>query len=60
VLTELRHGDAAQSERGRIVAQRDALERARGIAGDERARGSGDHGIHADRLPRHAAGAACH
>src|SRR5262247_1956771 len=30
-ITELRHGDSAQRERGRIVAQRDAVERAKGI-----------------------------
>jgi len=36
------------------LAQRDALERAEGVAGRERARGGGDQGIHGARLTRGA------
>jgi len=42
VLAELRHGDAAQRERRRVVAQRDALEGAECIAGDESTCRGGD------------------
>ena len=51
VLAELGHGDAAQRQRRRVVAQRDALERAERVAGGEGARGGGDQGVHDDRLP---------
>ena len=54
VLAELGHGDAAQGERRRVVAQGDALEGAERVAGDEGARGGGDQGVHRDRLPRGA------
>ena len=37
-IAELRHRDAAQRERRRVVAQRDPLQRAEGIAGRERTR----------------------
>ena len=46
VLAELSHRDAAEGEGGRILTQRDALERAQRIAGRERARGRGDQGVH--------------
>jgi hypothetical protein len=52
VLTELRHGDAAEGERWRVVAHADALEGAEGVAGDEGARRGGDQGVHRDRLLR--------
>jgi len=51
VLAELGHGGAAQGERRRVVAQGDALEGAERVAGNERTRGSGDQGIHRDRVP---------
>src|SRR5947199_202269 len=41
-LTELRHGNPAQRERRRIVAQCNALQCAEGITGGERARGGCD------------------
>lgn len=37
-IAELRHRNAAQRERRSVVAQGDALQRAEGIAGGERAR----------------------
>ena len=46
VVAELGHGDAAQGEGRRVVAQRDALEGAEGITGRQRARGRGDEGVH--------------
>jgi hypothetical protein len=39
VLTELGHGDAAQGQRRRVVAQGDPLEGAQRIAGGQRAGG---------------------
>jgi len=42
VLAELGHGDAAQRQRRRVVAQGDALEGAERIAGSEGPRGGGD------------------
>jgi hypothetical protein len=48
VVAELHHGDAAQGHRRRIVAQRDALERAQRIARRERARTGSDQRIHRD------------
>ncbi len=54
VLAELRHRDAAQRERRRIVAQRDALQRAERVTDHERARGGGDQGVHRERLQRGA------
>jgi hypothetical protein len=50
VLAELRHRDAAQRKRRRIVAQRDALERAERVASAEGARGSSDQGVHCKSL----------
>ena len=41
-----------RAQRRRVVAQGDPLEGAEGIAGGEGARGSGDQGVHDDRLPR--------
>src|SRR4029453_10626475 len=52
VLAELRHGDAAERERRRIVAQADALEGFERVAGGESTRGGGDQGVHRDRLLR--------
>ena len=52
VLTELRHRDAAQRERRRIVAERNAVERLKRIAHRERSRGGGDHGVHDARVLR--------
>ena len=54
VLAELGHGDAAQGQRRRVVAQRDPLEGAERVAGGEGARGGGDQGVHDDRLLRRA------
>ncbi|ABA51169.1 hypothetical protein BURPS1710b_2552 [Burkholderia pseudomallei 1710b] len=45
-LAELRHRDAAQRERGRIVAQRDAVQRAERITRGERARRGRDQRVH--------------
>ena len=50
VLAERGHGNAAQGERRRVVAQPDALEGAERVADDERARGGGDQGVHRNRL----------
>jgi hypothetical protein len=46
VVAELGHGDAAQGEGRRVVAQCDTLEGAEGITGRQRARGRGDEGVH--------------
>jgi hypothetical protein len=48
-IAELRHGDAAQRQCRRIVAQRDALERAERIARRKRPRRSRDQRIHGNR-----------
>ena len=45
-IAELRHRGAAQRQRRRVVAQRDPLQRAEGIAGGERARRGGDQRVH--------------
>ena len=42
MLAELGHGDAAQRERRRVVAQADALKGAERITDNARARGRGD------------------
>ena len=47
-LAELRHGDAPQSQSGRVVTQGDALEGTQRIAGREGACGSGDQGVHGE------------
>ena len=47
-IAELGHGDAAKRERRRIVAQRDALQRAERIAGRERPGRSRDQRVHAN------------
>jgi hypothetical protein len=52
VLAELGHGDAAQGERRRVVAQGNALEGAERVAGGECARRGGDQGVHDERLHR--------
>ena len=49
-LAQLGHRDAAQGERRRVVAQGDVLERAERVAGDQRAPGGGNQGVHRDRL----------
>jgi hypothetical protein len=49
MLAELRHRDAAQRQRRRVLAQADALERAQRVAGRQGARGGGDEGIHRRR-----------
>jgi len=54
VLAELGHGDAAEGERGGVVAQADALKGAKRVADDEGARGGGDQGVQRDRLLRGA------
>ena len=59
ILAQLRHRDAAQRKRRRVVAQRDALECAERVAGAEGARGSGDQRVHCKRLVR-VAGPSCH
>jgi len=41
VLAELRHGDAAQGQRRRVLPQGDSLESAERVAGGERACGGG-------------------
>jgi hypothetical protein len=50
VLAELGHGDAAEGERRRVVAQADVLEGAEHVADDEGARGGGDQRVHRERL----------
>jgi hypothetical protein len=56
VVAELGHRDAAQGERRRVVAQRDALERTERITGRQRTRGRGDEGVHGGRIMRSAQG----
>ena len=58
MLAELRHRDAAQRQRRRVLAQRDALERAERIAGGEGARGGGDQGVHRRQVTRATASVA--
>src|SRR4029079_9854105 len=50
ILAKLRHRNAAQRKRRRIVAQGDSLERGECVAAGERARGGSDQGVHCDRL----------
>ena len=45
-ITELRHGNAAQRERRRIIAQCNALERAERITGRQQSRRRGDERVH--------------
>ena len=45
-VAELRHGDAAQRQRRRIVAQRHVLQRAQRVAVCERVRGGVDQRVH--------------
>ena len=47
-IAELRHRDAPQRERRRVVAQRDPFERAKGVTGCERTRGRRDQRVHAN------------
>jgi hypothetical protein len=54
MLAELGHGDAAQGQRRRVVAQGDPLEGAERVAGGEGAGGGGDQGVHDDMLLRRA------
>jgi len=58
MLAELRHRDAAQRERRRILAQAHALEGTERVASDEGARRGRDEGIHRERLTREGAGDA--
>jgi hypothetical protein len=46
IVAELGHRNAAQGERRRVVAQRDAIESAQRITGRQRARGRSNEGIH--------------
>jgi hypothetical protein len=48
-VAELRHRDTSQRQRWRIVAQRNALQRAQRIAGGQCASGGGDQRVH--RVP---------
>ena len=50
VVAELGHRDAAQGERGRVVAKRDALECTERIPGRKQARGRGNEGVHGRRI----------
>jgi len=50
VLAELGHGDAAQGEGRRVVAQGDPLEGTERVACGQRARDGADQGVHDDRL----------
>jgi hypothetical protein len=45
-IAELRHRDASKGERWRVVAQRDPLQRTKGITRGERARRSCDQRVH--------------
>ncbi len=49
MLAKLRHGNAAQGQRRRVVAQGDPLEGTERVAGGKRPRGGGDQGIHRSR-----------
>ncbi len=57
MLAQLGHGNAAQRQRRRVVAQSDPLERAEGVASSKSTRGGGDQGIHADSIHCGAVGA---
>jgi hypothetical protein len=46
VVAEPSHRDAAQRERGRVVAQGDPVQGAKRVTGSEGARGGGDQGVH--------------
>src|SRR5262249_17909634 len=56
VVTELGHRNAAQGETRRVVAQRDALERAERITGRQQARRRGEEGVHGGRIMGRAFG----
>lgn len=45
-ITQLRHGDAAQGQGGRVAPQGDVIEGAQGVAGRQRARSRGDQKVH--------------
>ncbi len=47
-IAELRHRDAAQRQRRRIVAQRDPVQRAERIAAGKGTRGGGDQRVHSN------------
>jgi hypothetical protein len=55
VLAEPGHGNAAQRQRRRVVAQGDMLEGAERVAGGKGARGGGDQGVHGESIHRRAA-----
>ncbi|MNG05348.1 hypothetical protein D3C84_885340 [compost metagenome] len=48
-ITELRHGDAAQCQRRRVVAQRNPVQRPEGVPRRQRSGGGGDQRIHLRR-----------
>ena len=50
VFAQLGHGNAAQGQRRRVVAQGHALQRGEGVAPRQRAGGGSNHRIHGDRL----------
>jgi hypothetical protein len=52
VLAELGHGDTAQGQRRRVVAQGDSFEGAERVSGSEGARGGSDQRVHEDRVLR--------
>jgi hypothetical protein len=51
-VAQLRHGDSAKRQRGRVVAQGNPVQGAQGIAGGQRTRRSCDQRIHADPAHR--------
>ncbi|MNP13132.1 hypothetical protein D3C76_1054010 [compost metagenome] len=51
-IPQLRHGDTAQCQRGRIVAQRDPVQRTQRIARRQRLRCGGDQRIHCSPATR--------
>jgi hypothetical protein len=46
IIAELRHGNAAQRQRRRVVAQGNPVECAQRVAASESARGGGDQRVH--------------
>jgi hypothetical protein len=50
VVAELGHGNAAQGERRRVVAQRNAFERTERITGRQQSCGGSDEGVHGGRM----------
>ena len=54
VLAELRHGNAAQGQRRRVIAQGNSLQSTDRVARSKSARGGGDQGVHDEKLCRKA------